>query len=183
MADFDMNSDLLCQQNSNGLYTYPYKGAKGVSYHLGEIATEPVTVAEFEDHAKIDFSTDDNLIELYLTSARQSIERILRKSLGVRQVIFYAEYVPKRFKLDWGNYASIDDPATGFTLFAKDILKEGGTDIELTLTTENTALNADIKNAILKQAFDFYENRGVYNEGVIDEVANILRPYRNVQFP
>jgi hypothetical protein len=176
MADFYLNSDLLCD-------TYHEKGARGISYFPGSLSVEPVTVQDFKDHAKIDFATDDNLIATYLTAARETVERILRKSLGVRTVTFYAEYVPKRFKLDWGNYASIDTPATGFTLFGKDILKEGGTDITLTLTTDDTVMNSDIKNAILKQAFNFYENRAVYSEGGTDEVMNILQPYRNIQFP
>jgi len=176
MADFYINSDLLCEN-------YHEKGARGVSYYPGDLAVEPVTVQEFKDHAKIDFATDDSLISTYLIGARETVERILRKSLGVRTVTFYAEYVPKRFKLDWGNYASITTPATGYTLFGKDILKEGGTDITLTLTTENTVMNSDIKNAILKQAFDYYEKRGVYSEGAIDSVMQILQPYRNIQFP
>lgn len=176
MADFYKNSDLICDDLRP-------KGVRGVKYILGELSIEPVKIQEFKDHAKIDFSTDDNLIATYITAARQTVERILRKSLGVRVVTFYAEYLPKRFKLDWGNYLAINMPLEGYTLFGKDILREGGSDIELTLTTENTVMNADIKNAILKQAFDYYEKRGVYTEGVINEVQNILRHYSNIQFP
>lgn len=170
MADFYKNCDLICD--------YPNeRGAVGLSYHLGELEEEPVTIQDFKDHAKIDWDTDDNLISIYLVSAREAVEQILRKSLGVRTVEIFAEHLPDRFKLDWGNYAA------DASLFGKDILKEGGNDLELSLETENTVLNSNIKNAILMQAFDYYERRGVYSGGGTDEVMAILQPYRNIQFP
>lgn len=170
MADFYKNCDYLddCPDE---------RGAVGLSYHLGELEEEPVTIQDFKEHAKIDFDTDDNLITIYLVSARETVEQILRKSLGVRTVNIFAEHLPDKFKLDWGNYATVA------TIFGKDILKDGGDDLELSFTTENTVLNTNIKNAILMQAFDYYERKGVYSGGGTDEVMNILQPYRNIQFP
>lgn len=44
-------------------------------------SVEPVTVAFFRDHAKLDGSESDDLLSMYLKAARQSIEHIMQRSI------------------------------------------------------------------------------------------------------
>ena len=44
-------------------------------------ASEPITVAEAKSHLRVDISTDDTLIGVYITAARQVVETYTRRQL------------------------------------------------------------------------------------------------------
>lgn len=140
---------------------------------------EPVTIEDFKNHAYIDADTDDNLLELYLKAARIDVENYLQQSLGIRTITLLALRLPKNYRLPWGPVESID--TAGYTLFG-DILKEGGTDVEIEYTTNASLVNDSIRQAIYKRGFDYYENRGSAGP-MPDIVKMILNPYRRVVFP
>ena len=182
MADFDQNSDIL---DWTGLPVYEKAGTKGlqISFTSESSYVEPFTLADFKDFARIDFDTDDNLIESFLTAARIDIERYLQKSLGVRTITLSALQLPKNFYLPYGPVQTIS--TTGFTKVG-DILKEGGTDIELVYISNASLVNQAITNAIYRQALNYYENRNRFTQlqgTIIDEVKIALYPYKKIQFP
>lgn len=184
--DYFNNSDIL--DDTFGLPRYQtYPVLSGLQYTFTDESeyVEPWDLEEFKDHAYIDADTDDNLLSLYLKSARIDVENYLQRSLGVRTITLLAMRLPKNYKLPWGPVESVS--TTGFTLFG-DILKEGGEEVTVEYVTNDSLVNDSIRQAIYKQAFNYYENRDKYKDpkfagGLIDEVKMILAPYRRVKFP
>ncbi len=177
--DYDKNIDQLYEYGLPKYNCYPVLSGLQYSFTDESEYVEPWDLEEFKDHAYIDADTDDNLLELYLKSARIDIENYLQRSLGVRTITLLAMRLPKNYKLPWGPVESVS--TTGFTLFG-DILKEGGTDVTIEYETNASLVNDSIKQAIYKQAFNYYENRGVAGP-IPNEVKMILAPYRRVKFP
>ena len=176
---YDYNEDML----GNILPVYEYKGASGlqVTFTDEELYVEPYDIEDFKDYAKIDFDTDDNLIELFLKSARQNIEQYLQKSLGIRTISLIALHLPKNFKLPFGPIEAII--TEGFNLFG-DLLKEGGKYIEIEYETNASLVNDAIIQAIYRQAYHYYENREAeFNPNLVSEVKLLLSPYKRIVFP
>jgi len=156
--DYYKNSDYL-ETTTNEPLLY------GVQYRvITDLATEPVTVAFFKEHAHIDFDTDDALITSYLKSARQELEQYSQLSFGVKTISLKALYLPKNYKLMFGYVDTIT--TAGFTNFG-DILKEGGTDIDIEYTTFGV-INETIKIAICRFASGLY----VFRENLIESKFN-----------
>jgi hypothetical protein len=181
--DFDKNVDQLYDF---GLPVYGVSDrASGLSMVFDDSYYDyPYNLNDFKDFARIDFDTDDNLLGLFLKSATRQIEQYLQKSLGIRTITLYALKLPKNYKLPFGPVSTIT--TTGFTLFG-NLLKEGGTDLEIEYITNSSLVNDHIINAIYKQAYHNYENREVYKDnpmgGLINEVQMMLATYRDVTFP
>ena len=78
-------------------------------------ATEPVTLAEARDHLRLDtFGSppshpEDDLIELYISAARQYCEDYLGHSIAYRTSVIYFDKLPTKF-VDLGEYpvSSVD---------------------------------------------------------------------------
>lgn len=196
MADFYKNSDYFeCSRSQFGALSAPRGSVEGISYTVvQDLAEEPVTVSFAKEHMRIDFATDDNLVESYLKSARQYLEKFSQLSFGVKTIRFTALRVPDRWRLVNGPYTAITSQATGHTLF-RDILLEGGEMVDLTLTTgwPNNDLPEAIKVSICLEAATQYMIR----EGVIiningstqtpddahDRALKLLKPFANITFP
>ena len=178
--DFDKNID---QINDFGLPKYDtYPATSGLQYSfISETSyVEPWSLVDFKDHGYIDTDTDDNLLNLYLKAARIDVENYLQRSLGIRTIELLALRLPKNYRLPWGPVESIT--GTDFTLFG-DILIEGGTDVTIEYTTNASLVNDSIKQAIYKQAFNYYENRDSNQAPGLESVTKvILSPYRSVKF-
>lgn len=163
-------------------YTDSYK-AKGVQYTvITDLATEPVTLEFFKDHARIDFDTDDTLVSSYIKAARQELERWTQLSFGVKTIRLTALELPTNYKLMHGK---VDEITTaGFTNIG-DILKEGGKDVVLEYTTLNW-IDETVRIAICRYAAGLYINRENITEtkfsGQVsqDEAKTMLRPYMNI---
>lgn len=176
MAEFEYNSD---EYQDNRIDNRPY----GVQYSvISDLVSEPVTTAFFKEHARIDFDTDDNLVESYLKAARQYLESYSQLSFGEKTILITAERLPKMYKLMHGK---VDEILTsGFTNIG-DFLVEGGTDIAVQYTTKDTVEDV-VKIAICRYAAGLY----IFRENIIDtkyvaqvgmdEAKKMLQPYRNI---
>jgi hypothetical protein len=179
MAGYEYNEDML----GDILPVYEYLGATGLQIRFTSETSyvEPYNVEDFKDYARIDFDTDDNLILLFLKSARQNIEQYMQKSLGVRAINLIALHLPKNYKLPYGPIQSITTP--GYNLFG-DLLKEGGKDINITYVTNASLVNDAIKQAIYRQAYHYYEYREANSKpDLLSEVKLLVNPYRRIVFP
>jgi len=180
--DYYKNVDKLCGY-ANGLIGGCGYSASGVQYSVIEdLATEPVTLDFFKQHARIDFDTDDTLCATYLKSARQYLEQWSQLSFGVKTIGLTALSLPKNYKLMFGK---VDEVTTAEFTNKGDILKEGGTDIDIEYTTLDWIDDA-IRIAIVRYAAGLYifrENvvESKYNyQGLMDEAQRMLNPYRNI---
>lgn len=178
MADFYKNSDQLGSENSTDHYY-----AQGVQYSVvDDLVTEPVTLEFFEDHARIDFDTDDTLCASYIKAARQYLEQWSQLSFGVKTIRLTALQLPKNYKLMFGK---VDTVITANFTNIGDILKEGGNDIDIDFTTLDW-IDDTIKIAICRYAAGLYINREnitdtkFSSQALIDEAKVMLQPYRNI---
>lgn len=198
MADFYKNSDYY------GCDTLASRGfarigqarpaAEGVEYMvLEDLASEPVTLADFKLHARVDFNTDDSLLEFYLKSARQYLEQWSQLSFGVKKIRFTATRVPDRWKLMFGPFTAVNDPDVALNGAKGDILMQGGEDMDIELTSGWPVLPDAIKVAICRYAAGLYAIRenyilsinGVPHEPtqLMDEAQKMLNPWRNITWP
>lgn len=163
-------------------YADSYK-AKGIQYTvLTDLATEPVTLEFFKEHARIDFDTDDNLITSYVKAARQELERWTQLSFGIKTIRLTALELPTNYKLMHGR---VDAITTADYTNIGDLLKEGGTDVVFEYTTLNW-IDEVIKIAICRYAAGLYINRETITNSKFsgqvskDEAKEMLRPYMNI---
>lgn len=148
--------------------------------------TEPVTLQEVKDYAKIDFNDDDPLIELLITTARENLEKylgvcIVQKSLTVivnnEDGGIELPYGPTPGEIDVTTILDIDGNAieTQWILITGNTFKylqspawpyvqmsytAGYVSQQQALTEGGVALPEAIKTAIKAQTFFNYENRG-----------------------
>lgn len=177
MADFYKNCDKICDGN------YGHLSASGIQYSVVEdLEEEPVTLEFFKQHARIDFDTDDTLCEIYIKAARQALEQWSQLSFGVKTIVLTALSLPNNYKLMFGK---VDEVTTENFTNKGDILKEGGTDIDIEFTTKDW-IDDCIRVAICRYAAGLYifrENvvESKYRaEGLMDEAKNMLNSYRNI---
>jgi hypothetical protein len=161
---------------------------EGITYQVVEdLATEPVTKEFFKQHARIDFDTDDNLLESYLKASRQELERYCQLSFGDKKMRLLALRLPKNYRLMYGHVREITSPAD-LTLFG-DIVKDGnGEDVVIEYETswdQVGGLPESIKIAICQYAAGMYIHREniiteltVFN--LYDQAKKSLDRYRNV---
>ena len=176
--DYYLNVDKLgCYDNYHKL------SASGIQYSvIADLATEPVTLEFFKQHARIDFDTDDTLAAVYLKAARQALEQWSQLSFGVKTIGLTALSLPTNYKLMFGKVGEVT--TENFTNKG-DILKEGGTDIDIEYTTIGTIDDA-IRIAICRYAAGLYVFRenvveSKYRaEGLMDEAKKMLNSYRNI---
>lgn len=158
-------------------------GAKGVQYNIvTDLATEPVTIEFFKQHARIDFDTDDSLVSIYIKAARQALERWAQLSFGVKTISLTALNLPNNYKLMYGKVDTIT--TANFTNIG-DILKEGGKDVAIEFTTKDW-ISDDIKIAVCRYAAGLYINREDIVEtkyssaGKLNEAKLMVHPYANI---
>lgn len=181
---------------------YPTTVVEGVSYTVvTDLATEPITVDFLKKQARIDFNTDDELLEPYIKAARQYLEGWSQLSFGEKTIRFRALKLPNKWDLVNGPYASIETSDSGFRLFGNTLIKGTGInpyrqelyEVDLTLKTAWNPLPENVKLAIAKQAAWFYISREsivTSDEGAIqhhavldDEAQKLLQPLRNITWP
>ena len=151
---------------------------------IEDLATEPVDKEFFKEHARIDFDTDDNLIEKYITAARKYLESYCQLSFGVKKINLLATCLPKYYKMMFG---PVDTITTADFTNKGDLLVQGGYDIDIEFETKETLFNDEVVQiAICRYAAGLYVNR----ENVIDsklsavamkdQALEMLQPYRNI---
>lgn len=149
---------------------------------------EPVTVAELKLHSRIGIDTDDSMIALYITAARQQAEQLTGRSLAPRTMIRYYDEFPDSIEIpkgpitsvDWVKYVNMAGTLTtlsgsAYTLDSSQlsawVIPSYGYTWPATLTTTNavaiqyqcgytaSTIPASIKAWILLKAGTLYENR------------------------
>lgn len=178
MAGFEYNSDYYEED-----VLFKGQGSVGIQYNVvSDLSEEPVTVEFFKAHARIDFDTDDELVETYLKAARLHLEKWSQLSFGVKTINLTALKIPNNYKLMFGKVDTVTTP--NYTNVG-DILKEGGTDIDIEYTTIGT-FDDTIKIAICRYAAGLYINREDFIEtkfspkDLMNEAYKMLQNYRNV---
>lgn len=178
MADYFKNSDQIDTLSTD-------KHIIGMQYDvIADLSTEPVTVEFFKEHARIDFNTDDTLVATYLVAARIALEQWGQISFGVKTIGLKALSLPTNYKLMYGRVDTVT--TTGFTNFG-DILKEGGTDVDIQYTTTGI-INDTIRVAICRYAAGLYVNREnvtdtkFSSQSLQDEAKRMIMPFINVTF-
>lgn len=177
MADFYKNYDQIKTQEDCP--------ATGIQYTIDTdtpLGSEPVDIDFFKKHARIDFDTDDELVQAYITAARIALEQYAQKSFGPKTMIITAEYLPPKWRLMYG---PVDAIATADFTNVKDILQEGGADIEVEYTSLGL-VNDDIRIAICRYAAGLYTFReNVVDSKIVpqmefDAAKAMIKPYMNV---
>lgn len=175
--DYYKNADKL------GCYANQPLTASGIQYSvIADLEEEPVTVDFFKQHARIDFDTDDTLCEVYIKAARQHLEQWSQLSFGVKTIGLTALSLPKNYRLMFGK---VDEVTTENFTNKGDILKEGGTDIDIEFTTLDW-IDDVVRVAICRYAAGLYINRETVTEtkysaqSLQDEAKVMLNPYRNI---
>lgn len=177
MTDFYKNCDKICDDTNSRLY------ASGIQYSvIVDSVEEPIDIDFFKQHARIDFDTDDTLCEIYIKAARQALEQWSQLSFGVKTIGLTALSLPKNYRLMFGK---VDTILTANFTNKGDILKEGGTDIDIEFTTKDW-IDDTIRVAIARYAAGLYINRETVSDtkysaqALQDEAKTMLQPYRNL---
>lgn len=186
MANFYKNSDKLCEHNNRNL------SVKGVEYHfITDLATEPVTLADFKKHSRIDWNMDDELCVKYIKAARQHLEKIAQLSFGERTVQMTAIEMIDNWKVMYGPVDNVKPP---HKKFGKDIIvNSGGKHVTIEYTTKWVGgLPMDIEVAIMRYAAYLYavresiiltEKGNVIDlDGLKDDAENMVKKWGNVTF-
>lgn len=175
--DYFKNIDKICSD------AIMHKSASGVQYYtITDLANEPITLEFFKNHCRIDFDTDDTLCETYIKAARRELEMWSQLSFGVKTMGLLALELPKNYKLMFGKVDTI--LTANFTNFG-DILKEGGSDINIEFTTQDWIDDA-VRIAIARYAAGLYIFREnivdtkLDPQGLQDQSKAMLQPYRNL---
>lgn len=156
---------------------------RGINYKvLEDLEDEPVTVQFLKDHVRIDFDMDDKLIENYLKSARQTLEKYSSKSFGVKKIRFSALNLVDNYPLSHGPITSIVEDK--YEIFGDTVTDAGGEKITFDFITGwSPELPEDIKIAICQYAAGLYANRenilSVSVRGYMDQAKRVLDGYRD----
>lgn len=164
---------------------------------IEDIATEPVTVDEFKNYARIDYDTDDDLIETLIIAARRQVEALTGLGLGVRTLLHTmvldgknAKEFPIRplIEVTAITYQScrlsdVENILADTDEWYLDVIGETtslfgdkGTYV-VTFTAGLEVIPEDLKTAVMAQAFALYENRG--GDGKLTHTAKELcKSYR-----
>ena len=188
MANYFNNEDIILR-NRYGRASDPASSISGIQYHVVEdLEDEPVDIDFFKDHIRVDWSTDDNLLESYLKSSRQYLENWSQLSFGSKTMKLTALRLPANYKLMFGPIDSV----TGYDNVGDTMLNPMLVNVSIAFTTKWESLPEAIKIAICKHAaWDYMvrEKIATTEKGNLqeakefyDESQKLLLPYRNVTF-
>ena len=188
-------SDLLFTPN-NGSFT-------GYSVQLAETApvTEPVTLSEAKDYARIDGSTEDTLITSLIKVARLHCESFTGKSLIAKTVTVTSFTFPYQFQMPYGPLLAENNITKCVTIDQNDVETNlnfevnlgfypklfilGGAQsykFKLVYTAGFTTVPEDIKLAIKMMVNTLYERREDFSDLQAIEsplgVKALLMPYK-----
>jgi len=136
---------------------------KGIQYGIfTDLAEEPVSLAFFKQHARIDFEMDDNIATSYIKAARQELERYSQLSFGDKVMRLRAKELPKEYRLMYGPVKSIILPVDVFTTLG-DIIScddvQKNIEIRYEVGWGSVGLPESVKIAIAQTASGLYHNR------------------------
>ena len=147
---------------------------------------EPLSLSEVKSYLKIDFTSDDNLINMLISGVREQIEEFTGLALIAKTIELFDEEIPEEIKLPYPVHSEIVEVKfngtvstayfkTGLTRFI--IIPDG-----IAVTTGNDAglyvkykcsgvCPSGIKLEMLKLLDEKYRNRGNTFEGSIADLS------------
>ncbi|CAB4148544.1 Phage conserved hypothetical protein [uncultured Caudovirales phage] len=169
-----------------------YNSVLDVQFQDGVI-TEPVTLTEAKNFCKIDISTDDDLINVLITAARQMCEAYTGVGFVEHDVVavlnnsngdIYIPYGPMieiiSVEDDAGRVLVLDlDYTIGGNEF-KRLRTPQGNNITIDYITGYTTLPEALKTALLNQVYYLYDNRSVGVDDISPIAKIILNLYKRV---
>lgn len=184
--DYRKNEDMLqCEETHHGV---SYNQILSVT--AAEVETEPVTLQEAKDFAKIDVDDDDDLITELITTARDMCEQYTNISFVAREITATFNNCNGGTFLPYGPIADdveltdidvveLTDPTlTGGPW--KQVLLPKDKYISATYTGGYETLPKKFKTAILNTIYYLYDNRAVGVDNIGPIAQTILNPLRRV---
>ena len=162
-----------------------------LSSKISDTGSEPVSVEQAKLHAAIDYTDYDSILPIYLSAARQSIEKATGQALVSKKVnLTVALYAGNVFKLPHSpvnsvNYIVQTFPVQNVILEPNEqsnvgvnsdfvvIDLDGIYDIEYECSI--TSVSADMKLAVLQMFAFIFNHRGEYMEGKLDYAVEAER--------
>jgi len=153
------------------------------------IETEPITQSEVKSWLKVDFATEDTLIDSLITQVREIAEQASGLSLVVKTIEYFeedADILSDWIKLPYPEHDSITEVVvdgsvvtdyleSGLTQklikissFQTDVANQG---LKVTYTTKGTCPDG-VKLAMLKSIAETYEKRGNTFEGSLVKLTD-----------
>ena len=169
-----------------------YNSVLDVQFQDGEI-TEPVTLTEAKNFCKIDISTDDDLINVLITAARQMCEAYTGVGFVEHDVVAVLNNMNGDIYIPYGPMIAINsvENEQGTVLILDTNYTIGGNEfkrlktplqnnITIDYTTGYTTLPEALKTALLNQVYYLYDNRSVGVDDISPIAKIILNLYKRV---
>lgn len=167
---------------------------QGVSYNQvldvqrAVVTTEPVSLNELKEWAKVDNSADDGILTALIIAAREMCEKYTGVNFVARTVTAHLNNINGGGYLPYGPVGAITglydsdnnsiDYETGGTSF-KSVMSPKTT-FKAIYTGGYTTLPENLKTAIKCQALFLYENRGESDFKISPVAKAILDPYKRI---
>ena len=148
--------------------------------------SEPITSTEAKNWPKVDFSTDDTLIGMLITSVREQAEKYTRLGLIEKTIELFDEEIPAKIKLPYPEHLEVTEVklnniiTTGYTKTGLSQFILSFTEVT-NLTADNSGLYVKykctgtcptgLKALMLKEIDEQYRNRGNTFEGAIVDLS------------
>lgn len=158
-----------------------------------ESVTEPITLAEAKNFCKIDISTDDDLIEALITTARQLCEAWTGVGFVVHDAIaiinnsngdMYLPYGPTgeitKVTNDNGTELVADETYFLSGNVFKRILRPKENNLTIEYSTGYATLPNVLKTALLNAVYFLYDNRSQSTDDIGPIAKTLLNPYKRV---
>lgn len=152
--------------------------------------TEPLTLQQFKDWAKITSTDEDTIIGDLITAARQNIETYCGISITEKTIIIHSKNIDAGYELPYGPVKSItgafdeeDEAITDYEFEGIDYSRftTAHSFINLEYVTGYTTVPKDLILAIKKQALWDLEHRGdeaTNDKNLCDEARKIANQYK-----
>jgi uncharacterized phiE125 gp8 family phage protein len=155
--------------------------------------TEPVTLTEAKNFCKIDISTDDDLINILITAARQMCEAYTGVGFVEHNVLAVLNNMNGDIYIPYGPMIAINSVENDSdTVLVLDLdYTLGGNEfkrlrtplannITIDYSTGYTTLPEALKTALLNQVYYLYDNRAVATDDISPIAKIILNLYKRV---
>jgi len=169
-----------------------YNSVLDVQFQDGVI-TEPVTLTEAKNFCKIDISTDDDLINILITAARQMCEAYTGVGFVEHNAVVVLNNLNGDIYIPYGPMIAINSVVNdqGTTLVLDTDYTLGGNEfnrlrtphsnnITIDYTTGYTTLPDVLKTAVLNQVYYLYDNRSVGTDDISPIAKTLLNLFKRV---
>lgn len=169
-----------------------YNSVLDVQFQDG-IITEPVTLTEAKNFCKIDISTDNDLINVLITAARQMCEAYTGVGFVEHEAVAVLNNMNGDIYIPYGPMIAINsvENEQGTVLILDTDYTLGGNEfkrlrtplvnnITIDYSTGYTTLPESLKTALLNQVYYLYDNRSVGVDDISPIAKIILNLYKRV---